>query len=32
MRFEATSDKLLSQYRAELEGFVEAAKRQAGVE
>ena len=32
MRFEATSDKLLSEYRAELEGIVEDAKRQAGVQ
>ncbi len=31
MRFEATSDKLLSEYRAELEGVVEEAKRQAGI-
>jgi phosphomannomutase/phosphoglucomutase len=31
MRFEATSDKLLSEYRAELEGIVEEAKRAAGV-
>jgi phosphomannomutase/phosphoglucomutase len=32
MRFEATSDQLLSEYRAELEAFVQAAKRQAGVQ
>jgi len=32
MRFEATSDKLLSEYRAELEGVVEDAKRAAGVQ
>jgi phosphomannomutase/phosphoglucomutase len=32
MRFEATSDQLLSEYRAELEGVVEDAKRQAGVQ
>jgi phosphomannomutase/phosphoglucomutase len=32
MRFEATSDKLLSEYRAELEGVVEDAKREAGVQ
>jgi phosphomannomutase / phosphoglucomutase len=32
MRFEATSDKLLSEYKAELEGVVEDAKREAGVQ
>jgi phosphomannomutase/phosphoglucomutase len=32
MRFEATSGQLLSEYRAELEGIVEDAKRQAGVQ
>jgi phosphomannomutase/phosphoglucomutase len=32
MRFEATSDRLLSEYRAELEGVVEDAKRAAGVQ
>jgi phosphomannomutase/phosphoglucomutase len=31
MRFEATSEKLLSDYRAELEAVVEEAKREAGV-
>ena len=31
MRFEATSDKLLADYRAELEGVVEEAKRAAGI-
>jgi phosphomannomutase/phosphoglucomutase len=31
MRFEATSDKLLADYRAELEGIVDEAKRAAGV-
>jgi phosphomannomutase/phosphoglucomutase len=31
MRFEATSDKLLAAYRAELEGIVEDAKRAAGI-
>jgi phosphomannomutase/phosphoglucomutase len=31
MRFEATSDKLLSDYRAELEGIVEEAKKASGV-
>ena len=31
MRFEATSDKLLSDYRSELEGIVEEAKRSTGV-
>ncbi len=30
MRFEATSDQLLSNYRAELEGIVEEAKRAVG--
>jgi phosphomannomutase/phosphoglucomutase len=32
MRFEATTDKLLSEYRAELEGVVADAKRAAGVQ
>ncbi len=32
MRFEATTDRLLSEYRAELEGMVADAKRQAGVQ
>ena len=31
MRFEATTDTLLKQYRDELEGVVEEAKREAGV-
>ena len=31
MRFEATSDKLLADYRTELEGIVEDAKKAAGV-
>jgi len=31
MRFEATSEKLLSQYRSELEGIVEEAKHAAGI-
>jgi phosphomannomutase/phosphoglucomutase len=31
MRFEATSEKLLSQYRSELEGIVEEAKQAAGI-
>jgi phosphomannomutase/phosphoglucomutase len=31
MRFEATSDQLLSEYRSELEGIVEEAKHAAGV-
>jgi phosphomannomutase/phosphoglucomutase len=30
MRFEATSDKLLSEYRTELEGIVDEAKKAAG--
>jgi phosphomannomutase/phosphoglucomutase len=32
MRFEATSDKLLADYRAELESVVEEAKRASGVQ
>jgi phosphomannomutase/phosphoglucomutase len=32
MRFEATSDQLLTQYRDELEGIVEEAKKLAGVQ
>jgi phosphomannomutase/phosphoglucomutase len=31
MRFEATSERLLAEYRAELEGVVEEAKRAAGI-
>jgi phosphomannomutase/phosphoglucomutase len=32
MRFEASSDASLAEYRAEMEGFVEEAKRAAGVQ